>query len=277
MHRPVVTTKLPFGLLSIVGMLLAVATIYAGAQAMPNTLTFSSAGSFSNGVAESSSSVLYTDNNLTNGYNTGFDLTDAPATMNPTGSAGSAAFQWGTASSTSNYSHASALWFEGATVSNATANQVFNFGSLYYRNGTIKSTTGASAVDLTLNLNFINPSGISQIAINFTSSLVNTTNTTDPVASADYVSLNNWYAPVNFTDSSGKQYYFELSFTVDNNTIDGTLSTPDEFHVFEGQTGRAELLGQFTTSPRARGFQVPEPSTAMLSLIGALALLRRKR
>ncbi len=268
--------KNPLYILMIVGCCLAAAAISASGQNMPGSLSFSIGGSFSNGVNEGTNSVLAYDNNLSNGYSSGFDLTDAPSSLNPTGPSGSAAFQWGTPSTSSNYPHASALWFEGGLMSNVVANQIFNFGSLYYRNGTIKMNTGASSVDLALNLTFSSPSGIAPVALLFSSGLVNSPNVADQIASADTVSLTDWYAPLDFYDANGRRYYFELSFAVDSNTLDGTLSTQDEFRVFEGMTGRADLQGKFTTSPRGM-VQVPEPSSAMLAVLGALGLLRRKR
>ena len=100
-------------------------------------------------------------------------------------------------------------------------------------------------------------------------------NSSDPVASADIVSLRNWASPLDYVDSNGNRYYLELTFKVDQNTLDGTLSTQEQFRVFEGGQGRAELLGRFTTTPGP--LAIPEPSTALLGLLGALALLRRKR
>ena len=82
------------------------------AQNLPGSLGITIEGSFVNGTAESSSSMLLTDNNLSNGYSSGFDLTDAPDTMKTSGPQGSAAFQWGVASTHSNYAHSSALWFQ---------------------------------------------------------------------------------------------------------------------------------------------------------------------
>ena len=187
---------------------------------------------------------------------------------------GSAAFQWGVAATNSSYAHSSALWFEPVTCTNISPNQYFNVGNLYYRNGTIKTNTGASSIDIALNLSFSNPSDMSAVNATFTSDLINSPNTNDPIASADIVSLRNWASPIDYIDSNGNRYYLELTFKVDQNTIDGTLSSPDEFRVFEGGQGRAELLGRFTTTPTN---QIPEPSTALLGFIGSLALLRRKR
>lgn len=247
----------------------------AAAQNLPGSLGFAVAGSFINGKAESYDSILITDNDLTNGYKSGFDLTDAPTHLNPSGPNGAAAFQWGTASSTSSYPHPSALWFQPLAISNAVPETSFDMGYLFYRNGTIKSNSGASWVDLALTLSFSQPLGQDPISLVFGNELVNTTNTSDKFASADIVSLKNLSAPLNFKDSAGNQYYLELTFKVDSDTIDGTLSTQDKFHVFEGTQGRATLLGRFTVDPASPA--VPEPSSALLGGIGLLIFLRRRR
>lgn len=264
-----------FGYLAVLGVILAICEIDAHAQSLPGSLAFTVSGSFENAVRESSNSLLISDNNLTNGYASGMDLTDAPVRLNPSGPAGSAAFQWGIASPTSSYAHSSALWFEPITGISISPDQYFNLGYLYYRNGTIKSNTGASAVDFALNLDFSSPSSMPSVHAVFTGDLINTANTSDPVASADIVSLRNWAAPLDYTDANGSRYFLELSFKVDQDTVDGTLSTPDQFRVFEGSQGRAVLIGRFTTTPGA--LPVPEPSTSILGLLGAVALLRRKR
>jgi hypothetical protein len=267
--------KLPLGCLSIVAIFLAIVCYKAKAQSLPAPLSFTIAGSFSNGVAESINSVLITDNNLTNGYASGMDLYNAPTSLNPTGPAGSAAFQWGDPKSNSDYPHSSALWFQPLAATNVSAEKYFNLGYLYYRNGTIVTNTGATSVDIALSLNFSSPSGISPLTTSFTSDLINSVNGKDPVASADTVSLRKQGAALNFKDASGNTYYLELSFKVDSNTMNGTLSTADQFKVFEGSQGRAELLGRFTTTPYAAA--IPEPSSALLTVLGVLALVRRKR
>ncbi len=252
----------------------------ASAQNLPGSLGFSINGSFLNGTAESSTSILIADNDLTNGYTSGFDLTDAPTKLNPTGPSGAAAFQWGTASSSSNYPHPSALWFQPLSVSNALAETSFDLGYLNYRNGTIRSNSGASRVDLAMTLSFSQPLGLDPISVVFGSELVNTTNTSDQVASADTVSLNNLATPLKFKDAAGNRYYFELTFKVDPTTIDGTLSTQNQFHVFEGTQGSATLLGRFTVDPigsLGTNGVIPEPTSALLGGIGLLILLRRRR
>lgn len=267
------------GLTSLVSMFAFVALPpLADAQNIPGSLAFSIDGSFINPSAESSNSILLTDNNLTDGYRSGFDLTDAPAALKPTGTQGSAAFQWGTPNG-NDYAHPSALWFQPLSVDHLVAEQSFDLGYLHYRNGTIKNNSGADWVDLALTLSFSQPLGQDPISVVFGSELINTSNGRDPVASADIISLRNLAEPIDFTDSSGNRYYLELTFKVDDDTIDGTLSTQDQLRVFEGGTGSATLVGRFTTDPiGGTGIPaIPEPSAAMISALGVFFLLRRRR
>ncbi len=250
---------------------------FASGQTLTSNLSFNVDGAFGNGVAQSSNSLLIVDNDLSNGYNAGMNLTDAPSHLNPTGPVGSASFQWGEAATWTAYPHSSALWFTPLSVSGALPEQSFTLGYLNYRNGTIASGTGASSVDLSVNLGF-SDSNISPLSVNYTMQLENTLNGDDPVASADIVRLGNLSAPIEFTDASGNRYYLELTFRPDQTTLDGTLSTQNEFRVFEGAQGSAELVGRFTTTPvSAGGPAVPEPSSLLLGALGSLLLFRRRR
>lgn len=270
-----------FTLMALLGLVSALDL--AEAQQMPSTLQFVVAGSFANGSAESSNSVLITDNDLTNGYKSGWDMIDTPAALNPTGPAGSAAFQWGTAASSSvssTYLHPSALWFQPLNIGALPPEQSFQLGYLYYRNGTIKPNSGAASVDIAMTLAFSQPLGIDPISVSFGTELINTQNSTDPIASADIVRLNNAVESLNFQDNLGNRYYMELTFAVDQDTIDGSLSTTDEFRVFEGKMGRATLMGRFTTDPigpLGDTPMVPEPSSVLMGGLGLLFLLHRRR
>jgi hypothetical protein len=244
------------------------------AQILPSPLSFSVDGDFQNPIAQSGSSVLVIDNDLSNGYRPEMDLKDAPASL--TGSnlpSGASMFQWGVLADWMPYPHTSALWFEPIEVINAIPEQNFDIGRLYYRNGTITSGSGSNGVELNFRLNFSQPANLAPVDTVFASTLINTINGDDPVASADIVSLNDILAPLEFTDAQGRQYYLELTFKVDQTTIDGTLSTESEFRVFEGQSGSADLLGRFTVRPTS----IPEPSSAILAALSSLALLRRRR
>ncbi len=256
-----------------ISIIAAIASVReAHGQTLPGSMSFSVSGRFTNGVAESSNSLLVTDNNLTNGYNSEIDLHNAPATLANGGPAGSSVFQWGRASSGDTYPHASALWFEPLAVKNAEANQDFGIGYLYYRNGTIESSSGASAVDLTLT--FTLP-GQNTMVTSFTSNLINTPNTGTATQNADIVSLANRSAPLSYKDVSGTTYYLDLSFRVDADTLNNSLSNTTEFRAFEGTVSRAEIIGRFTTTPGV--LAVPEASSLLLGALGSLFLLRRKR
>jgi hypothetical protein len=263
------------GFKTLIIMICPLLTLQAVAQNLSPSMSFAASGSFINGVAQSSNSILLADNDLTNGYDWRFDMTDAPTSLDPSGPKGSAAFQWGVIANNVDYPHTSALWFEPLALTNIAAEQLFNIGYLFYRNGTIKSTTGASSVDLAMNMSFSQPLGMSNVSEIYGLELINTPNSSDPVKSADIVSMLNQAAPIDYTDAKGNRYYLELSFKVDQDTIDGTLSTVDQFKVFEGGQGSATLQGRFTTNPG--GPLIPEPSTAILAMLGTLVLFRRKR
>lgn len=246
------------------------------AQSLPSNVSFTSAGSFANPALESVNSLTMIDNNLVNGYHTGFDLKDVPVHLNPIGPAGGAAFQWGVAHASSVYAHTSALIFEPLAVTNAAPEKHFKIGTLFYRNGTITTNTGATWVDLAMRLTFSQPLGLDPIDVTFGANLINTLNTDDPVASADIVSLHSPAAPLNFKDAFGNQYFLELNFQVDLDETDGTLSTAQQFRVFEGSGGSASLIGRFTTTPAFA--PIPEPSVmALLGLATVTFAFRRKK
>jgi hypothetical protein len=256
-----------------VGIIAAITSVReAKGQTLPGTPTFLVSGRFTYPVEEGSNSLLVRDNNLPNGYNTGADTTDAPSGLSFTGPAGAAFFQWGRASTSDTYAHPSALWFIPVDVTDATPGKDFQIGYLYYRNGTIQSSTGASAVDM--NFTFTFPSDGVTMNTSFTSNLINTPNTGTPEQNADMVSLSNHFAPTGYKDSSGNAYYLELSFKMDADALN-TLSTGTEFRAYEGATSRAEIIGRFTTTPIFA--VVPEPSSILICLLGTLPLLSRRK
>lgn len=256
-----------------VGVIAAITSVReAKGQTLSGAPTFLVSGRFTNPVEEGSNSLLVRDNNLTNGYNSGADLTDAPAGLSSTGPAGAAFFQWGRASTSDTYSHPSALWFIPVDVTNAAPEQDFQIGYLYYRNGTIQSSTGASAVDMSFTFSF--PSDGATMNTSFTSKLINTPNNGTAEQNADVVSLSNHFAPTGYKDSSGNAYYLELSFKMDADTLNA-LSTGTEFRAYEGTTSRAEIIGRFTTTPSVA--VVPEPSSLLIGLLGTLPLISRRK
>lgn len=255
---------------------LGIFALAAPAQVLTGSVKVNSKGSFANPGPSGFSNGLI-DNDLTNGYTSGFDLTDAPTGMSPTGAVGTAAFQWGIAATNSTYNHTSALWFQPLLTTSVPLEQTFNLGYLHYRNGTIAHDSGATSVDLKIALSVT--SGTNTLTVQnltYHQLLINTQNIGDQISNADIVTLENTYAPLDFTDGSGRRFYLEMTYKPDQTTIDNSLSTSDEFRVFEGGTGTATLFGRITTSNGL--VTVPEPSGMMLSLLSLACLgMRRHR
>lgn len=194
--------------------------------------------------------------------------------INPTGPSGMVvtgvgtdSFTWGTGA---NGSPPSSLGYTGNLFSVET-DDVFSFGTLTYFNGTIFADTGANSVDLDVTLTLTNPSGIVEDFL-YSMSLINTLNTSDPNASADIVNLPG-IQPESFFTVGGINYTLEF---VGFGAISGDgFTTVDQFHVLEGFSASAEMLGRITVATAA----IPEPATLLLfgsGLLG-LSLIRRKK
>lgn len=128
----------------------------------------------------------------------------APATAVVSG-VGTNSFAWGTGDPSS-------LTFAGSAF-DTKPDTVFKLGRLTFHNGTIASGTGADKVDLTLDIGF-DPVPEKNFKLKSTMNIINTLNTSDPVASADTVTIGGF------------------SFT---------------FNVLEGQTASVDLMGKLTT------------------------------
>jgi|LGVF01.2.fsa_nt_gb hypothetical protein len=189
-------------------------------------------------------------------YSTSIVGTASGIFTNPTGPSGMVVTGTGTDTFGWGIGDPCELDFTGSTNISTEFDTLFSFGTLSYYNGAISSGTGASGVDLSVNLNLTSPAGINK-DFSYSLALVNTPNTSDPSASADYVKFPSTLPASNFS-YGGTNY--TLSFLGFGTITSGGFSLLDEFHVFESHSSSAELLGKITeqTAP------VPEPSTLFL-------------
>ncbi len=189
-----------------------------------------------------------------------------PGTMVVNG-VGTNHFSWGTGIG----GPASSLDFAGTGFSTETGS-VFSFGTLDYFNGTIVGNSGADAVDFQVVLALTTPVNTNSYAFDF--HLLNTTNTDDPLASADIVELNGAFSSSSF-NYGGVDY--TLEFLGFGSIVGSGYTTVNQFHVLENESANAQLLGRITAAPAA----VPEPGTLALFGIGflglGLAAARRRR
>lgn len=156
-------------------------------------------------------------------------------------------FEWGDG----NGSGLSESWleFKGATFGNIVDGQQFNIGTLDYYNGTILAGTGATAVDfevqLTLDINgqTFNP------YFDFAFDLINNPNTTDEIASADFVYLDDARSSRTLVFND---YEFEFKIEFGKSSAQG-FTFVDQFHVLEDKKASAELFGTFTLIGPASG------------------------
>ena len=138
---------------------------------------------------------------------------------------------------------ANTMKFLNANFSGVLPGQEFLLGEILYHNGTTFDTSHADAVRLQLDLAFTSP--VVTERINIMLDLINTENTSDPDASADYVKFRNVNQVIQI-DVGGATYDLDLQFgTTDANGF----ASSDQFHVYEGATARGELRGTMTLAP----------------------------
>jgi hypothetical protein len=117
---------------------------------------------------------------------------------------------------------------------------------LTYFNGTVEEETAPDKINLKVNIDFVNPEGVSENFI-YTLKLINTPNIigSPPEAQADIVSLPSILPRTVFSIDG---IDFTLKLTFGNVTPDtGGFSKTNKFYVLEGQSATAELWGVFTT------------------------------
>lgn len=197
----------------------------------------------------------------------------APGSAVTTG-VGTNTFSWGTGEQ-------SQLSFAGRSF-DTVPNTPFVLGTLSYHNGTIVGTSGADSVDFTTSINFANvPEKNFDISSRFL--INNTTNTADPIASADSVSLGRWPFIFNVLEGASASVNILARFTTTlSGSPSGTNAAPFSDDPFDlSPNYELEIIGLI--DPSEGGFvtgAVPEPSTyglvAAFALAG-LAYFRKRR
>ncbi|MCB1090464.1 MAG: choice-of-anchor K domain-containing protein, partial [Verrucomicrobiae bacterium] len=150
-------------------------------------------------------------------------------------------FAWGEVLPTQDpaYTDQSRLAFTGAQFSEIAPGMSFQIGALSYFNGTIRSGTGADRIDLTIQLDLTINGILFRPDFTFSFDLINTVNTSDAWASADYVRIVDPLASQSLVVND-YEYQFEIEFG--RSTSDG-FAIFDEFHVLENAAASAEIFG----------------------------------
>ncbi len=131
------------------------------------------------------------------------------------------------------------LYYSGGTTNNITTEGRFAIGTMNYHNGTIYTGTEAETVDLRVSLSLNINGRVSNPSFDFTFQLINTLNTDDPWASADYVHVVN---PVSSQTIVIDDYEFEFHLEFGESTSNG-FSEFDNFHVLENANAVVNVYG----------------------------------
>jgi hypothetical protein len=206
------------------------------------------------------------------GLVTGIFSNPAPATAVTSGGNGGSSFSWGLG-----FPIPSSLSFNSSGF-DTWPGEVFTLGTLTYNNGRTLSGTEADSVNFGLHLTFDNIPEIQTRTSDFQFKLINTSNTDDPFASSDIVSIGDW----------GTSFLVEEGATasVDINAILTARLVPDNI---DPQPGRSIEAAPFSDSdiggdyfvdyvlrivglsnPTAGGYVVTQPQPPTSSVPGPL-------
>ena len=186
-------------------------------------------------------------------------FTDSSPSNAVTNGIGTPTFSWGSGDPSS-------LSFSGAAF-NTNPDTVFNLGTLTFRNGVISGGSGADSVTFNALVNFDNiPEKNFTLPSVFT--LINTSNTDDPVASADQVLIGDWGYTFNVLEGNTASVNVLAKLTT---TLSGTAAGVESGAALSSERGFNPSPDYILTvvglsDPTSGGFvtatPVPEPSTS---------------
>jgi len=135
---------------------------------------------------------------------------------------------------------ANTMKFLSSTFSGILPGQEFLIGEILYHNGTTFDNSHATKSKLTVDVVFTSPVATETLPIQL--ELVNTENSSDPDASADYVKFKNANKKYNMSIDGAN---YEMSVVFGTTDVNG-FSSASQFHVYEGATARGELRATIT-------------------------------
>jgi hypothetical protein len=196
------------------------------------------------------------------GTSSGIFQNPVPGADNPTptyAGVGTATFSWGAGGDPSSMTYTPVSPFSGGLET------PFTIGNLYYYNGSINPGSGADGVTLNLALTLTQPTGVSQVFL-YTMQLVNTSNTGDPYASADYVILSTFPNSTFTIDSSTYTLTLGFGTATGGGVVD---NGGNYFHVYEDASASAPLIGTITSDISG----VPDGGSTVALLAFGIAVL----
>ncbi|MEM7697679.1 MAG: choice-of-anchor K domain-containing protein [Verrucomicrobiota bacterium] len=133
----------------------------------------------------------------------------------------------------------STLDFNPSEGGSITLGERYELGQITYYNGSILGGTGAESVGFDIGLDLIVDGAYAATQFAFDFDLINTANTSDQWASADFVKLDNVTSQQVFGIGG---YNFSLDIEFGDSTADG-FAAFDEFHVLEGRSATSRVFG----------------------------------
>ncbi|GAB2882292.1 hypothetical protein GCM10027277_59020 [Pseudoduganella ginsengisoli] len=196
----------------------------------------------------------------------------APATAVVSG-VGTNNFAWGTG-------EPSSLTFAGNEF-HTKPDTEFTLGRLTFHNGTIAIATGADSVDLTMSINLTNvPEKNFDLKSHMT--IVNTPNTSDPIASADTVAIDGFHFTFNVLEGQTASVDVMAKLTTGLHALP-TGAVESGAAMFDPSPYDPDPLFSLVltglTNPSAGGFitAVPEPASVLIMATGLLLLTLHRR